>query len=380
MKKTFEFFNNGDLIMYDKQSYLDTSTLANANALLAQPIVYDTVADLSFEQNKIMKSGIIARSPEMQRIIQGEGMMATSRFMHDLEDVREQRGTENPDDRIKSTGVKRGKENVIKLQLNTAFSNMAFTSFKTNLDIMDYVTSRVPDYWARESQKNFVDFMVGVFASNSAGNYAGQANYADYEKGDLTLDVSKRAGGAFDADTTDLSASVIIEAESMKLDNLSALDTIVMHSNVYHKLRRKQALITIPEAGNPYLAGFEYYNGLKIVVDNNLPADPLTGIYETWLFGNNSVGFEQAPYGVEPTFEIVRDPSAGNGSVLQQLIARRVLCVHPIGHSYVNAENDNPDASAIRSSTSFARSLEDPRKIPYMRIITLEHAPTPNPI
>ena len=365
--------------MYDNIQYSEKDTLHNANSLLAQPIVYDTIADLSYEQNKFLKSGIVTGSSDLREKLSREGMMFTSRFMHDLDDEPETRGTEDPNQRIKSTGVKRGKENVIKLQNNKAYENMSLTDYKTDLDIMSFISSRVPAYWARQSEKTLIDYFIGVFASNQAGNFAGESNYADYEPNDLTFNAADRLGGGYAEGKTNLCAETIIEARSMKLDNTMAFGAIVMHSNVYWKLLAQQAITTIPTAANALLDGFERYQGMRVVVDNNLPFDSATGVYESWLFGNSSIAFEQAPYGVAPTFEIARDPFAGNGSALNTLFARRVLCVQPIGHSWVNPDADNPEQSVIRNSKSFARSIEDPRKIPYLRLITREEDTSPIP-
>jgi hypothetical protein len=277
------------------------------------PYVIQRTAELS----AFYQSGIIARTPELDRLASSGGKLLNMPFWEDL----------TGDDEVlsDSTALTVGKIGSDKdvaalLARGRAWSVNDLAKALSGDDPMAAIGDLVAEYWARRFQAIMIKTLDGIFGHEDTG--------MNTNKHDIS--------GAPDAEDDDvISAKTAVDAIYKLGDNADKLTGFAMHSATVAKLTKDDLIETIPPSeGKPAVRMFL---GKPVVVDDSLPnAD---GVYTTYIFGAGAFGWGEG--GAPVPVETARDALAGDDI----LIHRRHFILHPRGVAFQNKQVSGPTPS-----------------------------------
>jgi len=272
------------------------------------PYVIERTAELS----AFYQSGIIARTPELDRLASSGGKLLNMPFWEDL----------TGDDEVlsDSTALTVGKITAAQdvaalLTRGRAWSVNDLAKALSGDDPMAAIGDLVASYWARRFQTILIKTLDGIF-----GNDATEMNTNQH-------DISSNPA-AKDDDV--ISAKTAVDAIYKLGDNADKLTGFAMHSATVAKLTKDDLIETIPPSeGKPAVRMFL---GKPVVVDDSLPVNTDTGVYTTYIFGAGAFGWGEG--GAPVPVETARDALAGDDI----LIHRRHFILHPRGVAFQNKQ------------------------------------------
>ncbi|TXQ88662.1 hypothetical protein FV308_02385 [Escherichia coli] len=205
--------------------------------------------------------------------------------------------------------------------LNEGWNAMNLVKNITNQDPLEFVASRLTNYWQRVAQRRTIATVVGLYNDNVADN-----------GGDMVID----AGGP-------ISAAAIIRAKATMGDytpqiitpsGTKALSSIAMHTAVYTELQILNLIDFTPIADQ--VPEFGRYQNMIVVLDDSMPVIG-TGEdakYLSVIFGPGAIGYAEEQD--EDDMEYDREPARGNGGGAETLWTRRNFVLHPLGYSFLS--------------------------------------------
>lgn len=200
--------------------------------------------------------------------------------------------------------------------LNEGWNAMNLVKNITNQDPLEFVASRLTNYWQRVAQRRAIATTIGIYNDNVASN-----------GGDMVID----AGGT-------INAAAIIRAKATMGDysgQLGGLSVIAMHSAVQTELQILNLIDFTPLADQ--IPEFGRFQGMRVVVDDSMPVIG-TGAdarYLSVIFGPGAIGYAEEQD--EDDMEYDREPARGNGGGAETLWTRRNFVIHPLGYSFLSA-------------------------------------------
>jgi hypothetical protein len=303
------------------------------------PYVIQRTAELS----AFYQSGIIARTPELDRLASSGGKLLNMPFWEDL----------TGDDEVLSdqTALTVGKitadqDVAALLTRGRAWSVNDLAKALSGDDPMAAIGDLVADYWARRFQAILIKTLDGIFGNTATG--------MDTNKHDIS-------GSATAEDDDVISAKTAVDAIYKLGDNADKLTGFAMHSATVAKLTKDDLIETIPPSeGKPAVRMFL---GKPVVVDDSLPVS--NGVYTTYIFGAGAFGWGEG--GAPVPVETARDALAGDDI----LIHRRHFILHPRGVAF---QNDSV-AGATPSNAELAtyRNWERVYESKNVRIVQFKH-------
>ncbi|QEO58320.1 hypothetical protein [Francisella marina] len=204
-----------------------------------------------------------------------------------------------------------------------SFSDLArMQNLQQGQDPVEAVTSRIGGYWANLEQSRVINSALGVLADNVA-NYSG----------DMVVSVATDAVGAV-TDAERVSRDVILEAKSTLGDHMNNVSAIAIHSKVYTRMLKQDP--TSFERVSDGSFTIETYNGMRVIVDDNLPAIAGTNriTYTGIVFGSGAFAYANVPMRSQSAMQ--REELAGNGSGQDILIYRNSGIIHPLGFTFTS--------------------------------------------
>lgn len=301
---------------------------------------------------RVVQSGLVVQDPLLQEYANSNSRTGTLPIDEDL--GNDEPNIQSDDPEVTSTPLSTGTKEAkwIRNFWHQSWSAMTLARelHHSNQDPVTLIANRATNYWDRVMQRFVASIIVGIVADNIAN-----------DDGDMVLDIST-------ADTPDdsnyVNAENLIAAEATMGDSIGELSMMIVHSQVYTRLRQLNLIdFESPSAQNTL---FGLYQGKTVIVDdaNNI----LTGTngpnatYDTILCGQGllglGVGMPLVPSEVE------REPSQGNGGGHDILHFRRSDIIHPYGFSF---EGSPAGISPTRAEFSDASSWD--------RIYDRQHIP-----
>jgi hypothetical protein len=336
------------------------------------PQVFNSyVQQLTEEKSRLIASGAVVRSPQLDQDLAGGGLTFNAPSFKDLDNDVENISTDVADDDFtggtaNSSPKKTGTSNEIAVRLsrNQSWSSSDLTSALAGADPMNSIADRVSTYWSRRLQAAFVATMNGIFADNDAAP-AG----SEHVQSDLTNDVS---GVAYSAGVTNFTAEAFIDAAVTMGDSMGNLSMVCVHSIVYARMQKNNLIDFIPDARGETM--IPTFLGRVVIVDDGVPS-PSSGVYHTWLFGSGATLLGMGAPKV-PT-ETERKPGAGSGGGQEVLYNRVEWCIHPVGHKYAGtAASGGPSNLAtsnnLANAASWQRVYPERKQIKIARLISRE--------
>lgn len=320
-----------------------------------------TLQVMTMEKSAIIQSGAVAVDPRLNAALAGSGSTFNLPYFKDLDNDADLVSSDDP--AVLSTPNKIGSltEVQVRISRNNSWATMDLVSDLIDRDPMAAILNRVSDYWVRRHQVLFINAMKGVFLDNDAAP-GGTDTHTQY---DMTYDAS---GAAFVDGVTNFNAENFVDACLTMGDALEAIRLILVHSVVYGRMIKNNLIDFTPDAtGTTQIPSFM---GRRVVVDDGMPFS--NGVFDSWLFGEGAVaaGFGQP---LVPT-EVIRVPSAGNGSGQEVFHSRVEWAIHPDGYVYVPSyTTGGPSNATLALAATWSRIYPERKQIRIARLKTREY-------
>jgi hypothetical protein len=319
---------------------------------------------MTMEKSAIIQSGAAAIDPSITTLLNGGGITFNLPAWRDVENDADNVSSDDPSANSTPNKISTARDVAVRLSRNQSWAYMDLVGALAGDDPAGAIATRVADYWVRRQQAAFIATINGVLAMNAAA----PAGSSTHTQNDMIRDIK---GASFVAGTTDFSASAFIEAALTMGDAMGELTLVCMHSVVYAKAQKNNLIDFIPDARGEI--NIPTFLGRRVIVDDGMPVS--SNVYDTWLFGAGAVRIGSAPPEV-PT-EILRVPSAGNGSGQEILWNRVQWAIHPAGHAYVGtAPNGGPSNASssnnLAAAGSWERRYPERKQIKIARLVTRE--------
>jgi hypothetical protein len=303
------------------------------------PYVIQRTAELS----AFYQSGIIARTPELDRLASSGGKLINMPFWEDLDGDDE---VISDTDALTVGKIEAGQDVAALLTRGKAWSVNDLAKALSGDDPMAAIGNLVADYWARRFQVILIKTLDGIFGNTATG--------MDYNKHDISGTPTAK-----DADV--ISAKTAVDAIYKLGDNANKLTGFAMHSATVAKLAKDDLIEYIkPSEGEPEVP---YFLGKRVVVDDGLPGS--NGVYTTYIFGQGAFGWGEG--GAPKPTETGRDILAGDDI----LVSRRHFILHPRGVAFKNASvaGATPSNTELANYANWERVYE-PKNV---RIVQFKH-------
>lgn len=320
------------------------------------------------EKSAIIRSGAMVVDPAISAALAGGGLTFHTPSWRDLTNSDDNVGNDDPAQLSTPQKTSATQEISVRLNRNNSWSTMDLTGQLAGSDPMRSIAMLVGDYWVRRLQVAFKSVVAGLFASNTAAPTGGSTHTA----GDMTYDAS---GSAYVAGVTDFNAENFLDAVQTMGDSKGKLSLCIVHSVVETRMKKNNLIDYIPEAINGAVINVPYFLGHRVVVDDGMPYNNSTGVFESWIFANGCVRFGQSPAPVPTEFD--RIAAAGNGAGQDIMHNRHQWCLHPTGNAYVGTPPAGGPSNAattnnLAAAASWTRVYTERKQIGMVRLLTRE--------
>jgi len=290
------------------------------------------VSQRSVELSRLVQSGVIQNSPELNALAASGGTIVNMPFWNDL----------TGDDEVLSDttaltpqNITSGQDKARLLLRGKAWASNDLAAALAGDDPMGEIASKVASFWVRQRQKALLSILSGVFGAASMS-----AN---------VLDISAATGPA-----NIISANTFIDATQKLGDHKDQVTAIMMHSAVEAHLAKADLIDYERDSQGSILV--RRYLGIEVIVDDALTAD--TGVYTSYIFGPGAIGLGNGAAPV-PT-EVDRDSLAGDDI----LVNRQHFILHPRGVAWQEdtVVGSSPTNAELATSDNWVR-VYDPKQI-----------------
>ncbi len=330
------------------------------------PTIFDPyVQKLTEEKTAFLASGIVARSPQLDRWLAGGGMTLNMPTWKDLDNDAPKIATDAAgagDLGLHLGGTtpiapfKIGTYNEVAIRC-TRTQQWAANKLQDSLsgsDAMSAIATRVAAYEARFLQRQIIAALTGVFLDNVAN-----------DSGDMTFDAS---GVGFVAGVTNFTAENLFDALQTAGDSQSDFSVLAVHSAVFNRARKNNLIDFIQDSVTG--ADLATFQGLRMVVDDGLPK---TGnVYTSYIFAPGAL---EIGYGaVEQPTEVKWVSDAGLGIGAEVLYRRWQNSVHPMGFAYSGSTtaSGGPSDVTLALAASWNRACPERKQVKMAQLITRE--------
>lgn len=337
---------------------------------------------LTAEKSNIIQSGVLTVNPILNTLLAGGGQTFTVPSWQDL-DASDSTGSENvaTDDiaDIQSASFENGTpldanrgdatpqkistatEVAARMVRNQSWSTTQLAGELAGSDPMNAISTRVAYYWTRRLQRMFVAVWNGIIADNLLAPDSGDT-HTQY---DLINDIS---GSSFIDGVTNFSAEAFLDACVTMGDNMEALTAVMVHSVVYARMQKNNLIDFIPDSNG--VINIPTFCGRRVLVDDGMPRTD--SVYDAWIFGAGAAQLGEAAH--ENPTEVSREALAGNGNGQEILTTRRIYCIHPTGHAYVQGTiaSGGPSNTNLATAANWARHYPERKQIKFAVLRTRE--------
>lgn len=278
------------------------------------------VINRTMELSALLQCGIIANNSEFDALASQAAPTVNMPFFEDLTGESEQviEGGDLTDNEIPSN-----KDVAVIIRRAKMWSATDLSAALAGSDPMAAIATLVAQFWARDTQKELIAILNGIFGTVPAGDSGTPPAKTRLESN--LLDISGKSGTA-----ANWSGSAFIDAEQKLGDAKAQLTGICMHSATEAHLKKQNLIDTVQPSND---VAFGTYQGKRVVVDDGCPV--ASGVYTTYLFGNGAVALGNGnPVGFVPT---ETDRAKRKGSGVDYLINRRTSILHPRGVAFTSA-------------------------------------------
>lgn len=313
------------------------------------------VINRTMELSALLQCGIIANNSEFDALASQSAPTVNMPFFEDLTGESEQviEGEDLTDNKISSN-----KDVAAIIRRAKMWSATDLSAALAGSDPMASIATLVAQFWARDTQKELIAILNGIFGTVPAGDSGTPPAKTRLESN--LLDISGKSGTA-----ANWSGSAFIDAEQKLGDAKAQLTGICMHSATEAYLKKQNLIDTVQPSND---VAFGTYQGKRVIVDDGCPV--ANGVYTTYLFGNGAVALGNGnPVGFVPT---ETDRAKRKGSGVDYLINRRTSILHPRGVAFTSAsvaKTEGPSRAELSDPKNW-NPVYEPKQI---RIVAFKH-------
>lgn len=305
------------------------------------------VVNRTMELSALYQSGIVANSPEFDRLASEAAPIHQMPFFEDLTGASEAI-IEGADLTAKKITSNKDVSTTIRRANMWAATDLA--AALAGSDPMQAIGELVAGFWARDLQKELIAVLQGVFGSYIKGTDT-VTPLADH-----ILDIT----GASSAAAKKISASAFIDALQLLGDAQEQLTGVVMDSATKAYLKKQNLIETERDSTS---VEFSTYQDRRVIVDDGIPVDAVNGVHTAYIFGQGAIAYGVGnPVGNVAT-EVDRDAKKGSG--VDYLINRKTFILHPRGVKWTNAAREHvetPTREELANAKNYERVYE-PKQI-----------------
>ena len=313
------------------------------------------VINRTMELSALLQCGIIANNSEFDALASQSAPTVNMPFFEDLTGESEQviEGEDLTDNKISSN-----KDVAAIIRRAKMWSATDLSAALAGSDPMAAIATLVAQFWARDTQKELIAILNGIFGTVPVGSSGTPPAKTRLESN--LLDISGKSGTA-----ANWSGSAFIDAEQKLGDAKAQLTGICMHSATEAYLKKQNLIDTVQPSND---VAFGTYQGKRVIVDDGCPV--ANGVYTTYLFGNGAVALGNGnPVGFVPT---ETDRAKRKGSGVDYLINRRTSILHPRGVAFTSAsvaKTEGPSRAELSDPKNW-NPVYEPKQI---RIVAFKH-------
>lgn len=313
------------------------------------------VINRTMELSALLQCGIIANNSEFDALASQAAPTVNMPFFEDLTGESEQviEGGDLTDNEISSN-----KDVAVIIRRAKMWSATDLSAALAGSDPMAAIATLVAQFWARDTQKELIAILNGIFGTVPAG--VSNTPPAETRLESNLLDISGKSGTA-----ANWSGGAFIDAEQKLGDAKAQLTGICMHSATEAYLKKQNLIDTVQPSND---VAFGTYQGKRVIVDDGCPV--AGGVYTTYLFGNGAVALGNGnPVGFVPT---ETDRAKRKGSGVDYLINRRTSILHPRGVAFTSAsvaKTEGPSRTELADPKNW-NPVYEPKQI---RIVAFKH-------
>ena len=311
--------------------------------LVQTPMFAEYFGRQMIEQSFLFRSGIAAQDAEIARRCAASvsGKTVTLPFFNTLDSASDDEVLEE-DTPLTPDKIDAATDVAVICRRGKAFGATDLSADLSGKDPMAKIATQLVSYWNKMHQKRLVSVLNGVFGRNAAA-----------DSNSLVLDLSANTMGKTD---------IMLGAQKLG-DRKLELTAIAMHSAVETYLSGMDTNAALYRASEG-AATLPRYNGRDIVVDDNMPYNPSTGVATIYLFGRGAVAYNPVPEKVP--FETDREKLKGN----DLLISRTASILHLRGYKWTGeAEKDGgPTNTELATASNWSR-VYDPKEIRAVKLL-----------
>lgn len=310
------------------------------------PELFDPyVVNRTKELSEIFKSGIATSNPEFDRLASEAAPIHSMPFFEDLTGDSEPiiEGAE-----LTAKQIKSNKDVSTTIRRANMWAATDLAAALSGADPMRAIGDLVAGFWARDTQKELVAVLKGVFGS-----------YVDGDStvtplSDHILDIT----GLSSAAARKISASAFIDALQLLGDAQGSLTSVVMDSATKAYLKKQNLIETERDSDS---VEFSTYQDRRVIVDDGCPVN--NGVHTAYIFGEGALAYGVGnPVGFVAT-ETERDGKKASG--IDYLVSRRTFILHPRGIKWTDAVREHietPTREELANAKNWERVYE-PKQI-----------------
>ena len=276
------------------------------------PELFDPyVVNRTRELSALFQSGIVSSGEQFDRLASEAAPIHSMPFFEDLTGDSEPviEGAE-----LTARQIRSNKDVSTTIRRANMWAATDLAAALSGADPMKAIGDLVASFWARDTQKELIAVLKGVF-----GTYQEEGGAVTPLAGHI-MDIS----GAGTAAARRISASAFIDALQLLGDAQSALTSVVMDSATKAYLKKQNLIETQRDSDS---VEFSTYQDRRVIVDDGCPSED--GVHTAYIFGEGALAYGVgSPVGFVPT-ETARDGKKASG--VDYLISRRTFLLHPRG-------------------------------------------------
>ncbi len=306
---------------------------------LFDPYVINRTKELS----ALFQSGIVSSNPEFDRLASEAAPIHSMPFFEDLT------GDSEPileGEELTAKQIRSNKDVSTTIRRANMWAATDLAAALSGIDPMKAVGDLVASFWARDTQKELIAVLKGVFGSYTPDGGEGEAvtPLADH-----ILDISASSGEA-----GRFSASAFIDALQLLGDAQGDLTGVVMDSATKAFLKKQNLIESQRDSDS---VEFSTYQDRRVIVDDGCPSED--GVHTAYIFGQGAIAYGVGnPVGFVAT-ETARDGKKASG--VDYLISRRTFLLHPRGIKWTDAVREHietPTREELANAVNWQRVYE----------------------
>lgn len=312
-----------------------------------EEVFTDMMQEADYWSNPILASGVIRQDKSIMDLIGSKGNVATIPMytpinIHDanMAALNNDGLTDN-----KPQEISGNKQTCMMIQRMKAFQAKDFTRELTGAKPLDYIKSRIQNYYTQVWEDELMNIIKAVLGVSALSSHV--------------TDLSVTTGTI--ADKNMIGATTLIDAEQAALGDMSGgLGLLVMHSKIYAAYKKLGLVefekyvggsgaikqdITLPTIGGKLVKVTDYYT-----VDNTTAGFP---VYSTYLLGEGAfLSCDKNNY--EKQYTTNYDPETAAGT--DKFYTKQGKVLHPNGLSLAvdNIANESPTQAELGTADNYS--------------------------